>query len=30
MIGYKPLHKRVSSLDDPIHQGIDGVYEKDV
>ena len=28
-LGYKPLHKRVSSLDDPIHQGIDGVYEKD-
>ena len=27
-LGYKPLHERVTSLDDPIHQGIDGVYEK--
>ena len=27
--GYTPLHKRVTSLDDKGHQGIDGVYEKD-
>lgn len=27
--GYRPLHERVVSLDDPIHQGLDGVYEKD-
>lgn len=26
--GYSPLHERVVSLDDPGHQGIDGVYEK--
>lgn len=27
--GYRPLHERVTSLDDPIHQGLDGAYEKD-
>ena len=27
--GYKPLHDRVTSLDQVGHQGIDGVYEKD-
>ena len=26
--GYTPLHDRVTSLDDPGHHGIDGVYEK--
>ena len=28
-MGYRPLHDRVTSLDDKGHQGIDGVYEKD-
>lgn len=27
--GYKPLHNRVTSLEDKGHQGIDGVYEKE-
>lgn len=26
--GFTPLHKRLSSIDEPIHQGIDGVFEK--